>query len=216
VDTDRTKQAAKGYFQDWTKMRNHKGKAFVANARLFKADKALYFPNLYGRTLSSPRSMQNTTTVLRGKISIVSLFSSQWAERQALSFVDPKQNPGLRELIKEAGGLAQRVEVNVEDNWLKAWLVRMFMWRTRRQTPREDHGKYFLVTKGFTEFLREQIGMTNSKVGYVYLLDEECKIRWAGSSIAESKELDALNAGVGKLVEDKKRALPVRGSKLTM
>jgi ATPase complex subunit ATP10 len=157
--------------------------------------------------------MQNTTTVLRGKISIVSLFSSQWAERQALSFVGLKQNPGLRELVKEAGGLAQCVEVNIEDNSLKAWLIRMFMWRIRRQMPPEEHGKYFLVTKGFTEFLREQIGMTNSKVGYVYLVDEECKIRWAGSSIAESKELDALNGGIRKLVEDKKRALPVRGWK---
>ena len=151
--------------------------------------------------------MQNTTPVLRGKISIVSLFSSLWAERQALSFVGPKQNPGLHELIKEADGLAQRVDINVEDNWLKVWLIRMFMWRTRRNVPREQHGRYFLVKKGFTENLREQIGMMNSKVGYVYLLDEECKIRWAGSSMAESKELDALNSGIQKMM-DKKRGLP--------
>lgn len=45
--------------------------------------------------------------------------------------------------------------------------------------------------------------MINSKVGYVYLLDEKCKVRWAGSSIAEPGELESLNKGVMKLIEER-------------
>ncbi|KAK3099055.1 Mitochondrial ATPase complex subunit atp10, partial [Teratosphaeriaceae sp. CCFEE 6253] len=46
-----TKQIAKPYFRDWSNMRFHKGKVFVAPERLFRGDVALWFPNFFGRTL---------------------------------------------------------------------------------------------------------------------------------------------------------------------
>ena len=46
--------------------------------------------------------------------------------------------------------------------------------------------------------------MMNSKVGYVYLLDENCRIRWAGSGPAEEHELEALNNGVRKLLQERR------------
>lgn len=186
-------------------MRYNKGKTFISNTRLFKADKALYFPNIYGRTLSSTIPMQNTTPILRGKVSVVSIFSSLWAERQVASFVSPLKNPTLHQILQDAPKAAQRVEINFEDNALKAWLIRMFMWRMRRKMPKEQHDRYFLVRqKALTHSLREQIGMMNSKVGYVYLLDQECRIRWAGSSIAEEGELESLNNGLRKLVDERR------------
>ncbi|KAL1954474.1 hypothetical protein VTO42DRAFT_1150 [Malbranchea cinnamomea] len=199
-----TKEFAKPYFRDWLQTRHHKGKTFLSNPRLFKADKALYFPNLFGRTLDKADPWQDTTPVLRGKVSVVSVFSTLWAEKQTATFVGSKQNPVLHELIENSGSIAQRVELNVEQNWLKAWLVRIFMGRLRRKYPREQHGKYFLVTKGFTRTLQEQIGMMNRMVGYVYLLDDACKIRWAGSSVALPDELTSLNNGLRKLINQKK------------
>ncbi|KAK2806834.1 Mitochondrial ATPase complex subunit atp10 [Onygenales sp. PD_10] len=197
-------QAAKPYFREWTNMRYHKGKTFIANSRLFRDDKSLYFPNLYGRTLSASKPMQDTTPILRGKVSVVSIFSSLWAERQVASFVSPQSNPVLHQILKEKPRLAQRVEINFEDNALKAWLIRMFMWRMRRTFPEVQHDRYFLVTKGLDEGLREKIGMMNSKVGYVYLLDQECRIRWAGSSIAEKGEVESLNNGLRRLLDDQR------------
>ncbi|PGH02545.1 hypothetical protein GX51_04571 [Blastomyces parvus] len=199
------RQAAKPYFREWTNMRYHKGKTFIANTRLFKADKALYFPNIYGRTLSPTTPMQDTTPILRGKVSVVSIFSSLWAERQVASFVSPLKNPTLHQILRDSPKTAQRVEINFEDNVLKVWLIRMFMWRMRKKMPQQQHDRYFLVRqKALTDSLREQIGMMNSKVGYVYLLDQECRIRWAGSSIAEDGELDSLNNGLRKLVDETK------------
>lgn len=118
--------------------------------------------------------------------------------------MSPRLNPTLDELIKGSGSIAQRVELNVEQNWLKSWLVRLFMGSMRKKYPQEQHGRYFLVTKGVTRTLQEQIGMMNGMVGYVYLLDEACRIRWAGSSVARPEEQTALNNGLRKLIEQKK------------
>ncbi|XRM41434.1 Mitochondrial ATPase complex subunit atp10 [Aspergillus tubingensis] len=203
-----TRQVAKPYFREWSNMRYHEGKTFMSNPRLFKRDKALYFPNMHGITLASPKEPQNTTTLFRGKITIVNLFSSVWAESQVVTFTGKEQNPGLWEAIASEGeGMVQKVDINLEENALKAGLVKMFMWRMRAKLPEEQHERYFLVRKGLDDGLKESIGMLNSKVGYVYLLDENCRIRWAGSGPAETVELEALNNGVRKLVQEKKVSL---------
>lgn len=47
--------------------------------------------------------------------------------------------------------------------------------------------------------------MMNSKVGYVYLLDDACHIRWAGSGNAEPSEIESLNNGLERLIEEKQK-----------
>ena len=53
------------------------------------------------------------------------------------------------------------------------------------------------------------MGLLNSRVGYVYLLDARCRIRWAGSGRAEGGEREGLVRGVGRLLEE--RRLEVQG-----
>lgn len=183
-------------------MKYHQGKTFRSNPRLFKRDKALYFPNLRGITLASPAAPQDTTTVLRGRVSVVTLFSSVWAEAQVATFTGPAQNPGLADAL--GSGEAQTVSINLEENPLKAWLVRTFMFRMRAKLPPAQHARYFLVRKGLTDGLKEAIGMMNSKVGYVYLLDDTCRIRWAGSGPADAAEREALNQGIRRLVQEQR------------
>jgi ATPase complex subunit ATP10 len=192
------------YFREWSNMRHHKGKTFLAPPRLFKAEHGLYFPNLYGETLISSNGMSDTTPELEDRVSVVSVFSSAWAERQAASFVAPKNNPELHELVKESKGLAQLVQINVEENALKAMIVKLFMSNLRRTIAEKDWGRYFLVRKGLTEEIRDSIGLLNSKVGYTYLLDGSCRIRWAGSGVSEGDENEALVKGVRRLVEEAK------------
>ncbi|KAL4905884.1 hypothetical protein BDW74DRAFT_177583 [Aspergillus multicolor] len=213
-----TKQAARPYYRDWTNMQYSGGKSFISNPRLFKRDKALYFPNMYGATLASPREPQNTTSILRGKVTVVNIFSSVWAESQVATFTGPQFNPGLYEAFKEGSDLVQKVDINVEDNMLKAGLIHMFMWRMRQKLPKEQHPRWFLVRKGLDGGLKDAIGMLNSKVGYVYLLDENCRIRWAGSGPAEPAELEGLNNGVRKLIQERRITmgsnLPTRHSQV--
>ncbi|KAK4227225.1 mitochondrial ATPase [Podospora fimiseda] len=192
---------ARPYFRDWRNMRFHKGKTFLCPPRLFKCDLSLYFPNLHGRTLSGKKAA-DTTPVLEGRVSIVALFSGMWAENQVKTFISPEKNPGLEGLLKNSGGKAQLIHINVEEDPLKYWLVRLFSGSIKRKIGRENWDKYFLVKKGISDEIRESIGLLNSKVGYVYLVDHECRIRWAASGDAELGEPEGLIRGVGRILEE--------------
>jgi ATPase complex subunit ATP10 len=200
----RTQKMSTPYFREWSNMRLHKGKSFLAPPALFRAERALYFPNLHGQTLLKDKKPRDTTPVLEDKISVVSVFSSAWAENQAATFASEKQNPELHEALKSSGGAAQLVRINYEDNALKAMIVRMFMPNLRKQLGVDNWGRYFLVRRGVTDEMRDAIGLLNSKVGYTYLLDSECKIRWAASGPAEGDEKEGLVKGVRRLVDELK------------
>lgn len=51
------------------------------------------------------------------------------------------------------------------------------------------------------EYLREPLGMTNSRVGYVYLIDENLKIRWGGCADATPQETQSLLSCTGVLLQ---------------
>ncbi|OAA82140.1 ATPase assembly factor ATP10, mitochondria [Akanthomyces lecanii RCEF 1005] len=203
-----TAQLSRPYFRDWNNLKYHDGKSFIAPPRLFKAEFSLFFPNLYGQTiLKTDKEPRDTTPLLAGKASIVSVFSSQWAESQADSFTAAKANPELQAILKQHGGgsggdgLAQVVRVNYEDNAGKAWLVRLFMGSLRRRFPEHEWDKYFLVRRGITDHIRECIGLLNTKVGYTYLVDQHCRVRWAASGNSNPEEMEGLNRGLVRLVE---------------
>ncbi|KAF8474731.1 ATP10 protein-domain-containing protein [Kalaharituber pfeilii] len=176
------------YWEDFNAIsREHKGKTWIAPHKLFRADKSLYFPNLQGYTLVPPRKLVRDTTDIivsaPGKppiVSIVAVFSSMWGEKQVQTFVD---HPDV--------GKAQRVDINVEQNSLKAFFINLFLWSLRKQVPKDRHDKYFIVRRGVTEGLRNQVGLVNGRVG----------IRWAGSGNATDEEVVTLVKGVRRLVE---------------
>ncbi|MCJ1356412.1 MAG: Mitochondrial ATPase complex subunit atp10 [Icmadophila ericetorum] len=194
-----TAAVAKPYFREWSNMRFYKGKTFVAVPKLLRATKSLHFPNLQGVTLSSPRKTQDTTPTFHDRVSIVRVYSGTWAERQTATFT---KNPELKQIIAENKGTAQEVNINIEENTMKAFLIRLFMYRIRKQFPKEDHNKYFLVRRGITDELAEAIGFLNTKVGYVYLVDGLSRIRWAGSGMAEPHEREGLIKCARRLVAD--------------
>ncbi|KAL2199659.1 ATP10 protein-domain-containing protein [Corynascus similis CBS 632.67] len=188
------------YFRDWRNLQFHEGKTFLSPPRPFRADLSLYFPNLYGRTLA--RVDADTTPLLEGRASVVAIFSSMWAENQARTFTSPDQNPALHEALQASGGRAQLVQVNVEEDMLKAWLVRFFSGSLRQRVGKENWDKYFLVRRGITDEIRESIGLLNSKVGYTYLVDHQCRIRWAGSGPAAPGEKEGLVKGVQRILSE--------------
>jgi ATPase complex subunit ATP10 len=185
-------------------MRLHKGKSFLAPPKLFKAERALYFPNFHGQTLIKDKLPQDTTPVLEDKVSVVSIFSSAWAENQATTFVSEKNNPELHHAVRNSGGLAQMVQINIEENALKHMIIRLFMSGLRKRYGVDNWGRYFVIRRGISDEIRDAIGLLNSKVGYTYLLDGQCRIRWAGSGPAERDEKDALVKGVRRLIGEVK------------
>ncbi|CUS10627.1 unnamed protein product [Tuber aestivum] len=199
------KELAKPYFRDFSRLsKADKGKSFIAPQRLIKSEHALWFPNLNGRTLVA--AGKDTTDVLKGRVSLVAVFSSTWAERQVGLW-------GLDEivgLVPGAGGgeeedVVGRLDINVEENFLRYWIVMMFRGGLRRRMRESRWRRYFIIKEGLDDETRDAMGYYNAKVGYVYLLDEECRIRWAGSGPPIAGERDALIRGVKKLVADSKK-----------
>ncbi|KAF3762291.1 hypothetical protein M406DRAFT_264458 [Cryphonectria parasitica EP155] len=202
-------QMARPYFRDWSNLGLHKGKTFIAPPRLFKHDRSLYFPNLFGHTLLKSTSLpRNTTPVLQGKASVIAVFSTGWAERQTLSFTSETSNPELHKILKEYKGRAQLVRVNIEDqSRLRYWILRAMAPFVRRNFREENWDKYFMVRNGISDDIRESIGYLNSKVGYVYLVDGDCKLRWAGSGPAQPDEVQSLTKGLAKLLDEMKKGV---------
>lgn len=210
-----TQQISKPYFRDWSNLRFHKGKIFKSNERLFRGDVSLWFPNFYGKTLRKDvvrRELErgdgykglgrDTCEVMEGKVSVVSIVSSMWASAQVESFVSKEKNPQLHEVLEGSKDVAQRVWINHENNLLKWWLLQMFRYNLRKGKSLAEQGRYFMVRRGVSEVMKEAIGMLNDKVGFVYLVDADCRIRWAGSADAEQGERDSMVKGLKKLVQE--------------
>ena len=56
--------------------------------------------------------------------------------------------------------------------------------------------------------MKEAIGLLNDKTGYVYLVDEQNRIRWAGSAIAEPQEKESLYNGLNRLIQEARMPKP--------
>jgi ATPase complex subunit ATP10 len=189
------------YFRDFKNIRKYRsGKTFMANARIFKKEAALYFPNFHGDTLEGKG--RDTTDVLMGRVSVVNVYSSQWGLSQVETFTEKGINKELQGMLTQYPGVAQMVDVNIEENSMKAWIIALFQWRLKASKSKEEWGRYFVVRRGVSERIRETIGLLNGRVGYVYLVDQDCKIRWAGSGNAEGSEMEDLNRGFARLVSE--------------
>ena len=91
------------------------------------------------------------------------------------------------------------IQINLEDNIAKAFLRTMYINSLRRQTPLALHGQYMLSGQNM-EYLREPLGIGNRHVGYVYLVDADMKVRWAGGGLALKEEAESLRACTGVLL----------------
>ena len=97
------------------------------------------------------------------------------------------------------------VEINLQENLLKSLLVSMFLSSLRKTIPAERQPTY-LVSSQNMEYVRDGLGMVNKHIGYVYLLDEHLKVRWAGCGDAKLEEADALRTSVGVLLNRLEKA----------
>lgn len=210
-----TKQISKPYFRDWSNLRFHKGKTFKSNERLFRGDVSLWFPNFYGKTLRKDTLAKDlergdgykglgrdTCEAMFGKVSVVSIVSSMWAKAQVETFIGKEMNPEVHRVLEESRDVAQQVWINHEENVLKWWLLQVFRNNVRQERSLEEQARYFMVRRGVNDVMKEAIGMLNDKVGYVYLVDTKCRIRWAGSAEAEEGERESMVKGLRKLVQE--------------
>jgi ATPase complex subunit ATP10 len=114
--------------------------------------------------------------------------------------------------LKENRERAQVVWLNLEDNAAKSFVIRIFAHFQRRRIGEENWKKYFIVRNEISMNLREQIGLLNSRVGYTYLVDPECRIRWAGCGPSQEEERQSLTKGLYRILDEMDEAKTARAS----
>lgn len=191
------------YFRDWFNLQFHKGKIWVAPPRPFRSEVALFFPNFYGTTLvKGSGAKRDTTPLLRKKTSVVAICGSMWGEAQVDSFVSRKENEKLHKLLAESDGRVQLVRIVLEESRMKAWMISLWKGSLRRKMGEGNWDKFFLIRRGISLPIRESVGLLNSKLGYIFLVDRECKIRWAASGPAQKEEKENLVTSVERLLKE--------------
>jgi len=121
------------------------------------------------------------------------MLSTKISEVQTASFVNPTNKVFL------SNPNYQFIQINLQENLLKSLLVSIFLSSLRQTIPTELQPTY-LVSSQNMEYVRDHLGMVNKHIGYVYLLDEHLKVRWAACGDAKLEEADALRTSVGVLL----------------
>ncbi|TFY65220.1 hypothetical protein EVJ58_g2100 [Rhodofomes roseus] len=91
------------------------------------------------------------------------------------------------------------VQINLQENLLKSLLVSLFSSSIRKSVP-EKLWETYLVSNQNMDYVRYDMGMTNSRIVYVYLVDEQCRIRWAACADPLEMEIEALKVCTGVLL----------------
>ncbi|KAG5437826.1 hypothetical protein PCANB_000540 [Pneumocystis canis] len=186
------KDISKSYWSDFQAMKYHQGKTWIAPKYLFRKDKALYIANFHGITLSN--EIADTTSLIKlSPVSLISIFSSNSGEKHIRSFLSHELHSTVSDI--------QFIYINLQENFLKAGLVRMFSAAIRNQILKEQHSKYFFVNK-LPRNVKENMMISNMCVGYVYLVDNQCRIRWAGCGNATNEEKEYLITCSQRLIKE--------------
>jgi ATPase complex subunit ATP10 len=94
------------------------------------------------------------------------------------------------------------MEVNVQENILKQLLLKAFVPSIRKNLAPERKDNYCLIMRDISK-TRKCLDMTNQHVGYVFLVDENCKVRWTAHGDATPEEIGNMLAMADYLFEKK-------------
>jgi ATPase complex subunit ATP10 len=78
-------------------------------------------------------------------------------------------------------------------------MARLLEWGLRRGKSVLEQERY-LTTGGLSLEVKDYLAILNGSVGYVFLVDEECRIRWSACADASEEEKVTLVKGVKSLI----------------
>ncbi|KZT65278.1 hypothetical protein DAEQUDRAFT_801836 [Daedalea quercina L-15889] len=187
------REATKGYFTDLNATRRYGGKMWIAPKTMIREDKALYFPDIVGTNLRSKGGV-HTTSLCTGKVSIIAMLTTRISELQVANYITPTHEQ------YSSHPMYRYIQVNLQENLLKSLLVSLFTSNIRKTVPEELWDTY-LVSSQNMDYVRHDMGLDNSRIGYVYLVDEQCRIRWAACADPIVEEIEALRVCTGVLLK---------------
>ncbi|MBW0530770.1 hypothetical protein O181_070485 [Austropuccinia psidii MF-1] len=186
-------QVSKGYYHDWNSLRHNGNKLWTAPPSLIQEQRALYFPNISGISLLN-QEKSHTTNLFSNKVSLIAIESTRMSEEHTRSYYIE-----LTRMMANQPDF-QLIRLNIQENPLKSWLVGLFINNLRKSVPEYQHSKYILSNQSL-EYIREPLGMVNKLLGYVYLIDWNKKVRWAGCGFANADEIRGLFSSTNVLLK---------------
>ncbi|KAH3899941.1 related to Mitochondrial ATPase complex subunit ATP10 [Saccharomycodes ludwigii] len=212
--SQRTKELEKEFqqsgFFDMYAFRKTKGKLFLSPKSFWNAKFSLYFPHLVGSKLSTGE-ITNIEDSMRGKITVVKYAGNKVGESMVTSFFQKRskdnKNPVVIDYLNDENAInndfnfngscppqVQIVEINMVDNSLKSFLLKLTLFSLRRLiTSTKRQNLYFICNRNQLPFgKREELGVNNVYAGYVFIVDPHLKIRWLGCGEASDDDVCTL------------------------
>lgn len=178
-------------FYDSKSFNNTKGKIFTPPVSYFKGEKSKFFPDFIGNTLVATN--QRFSDRLKDHVNVVRIYSTLSGERCADTYF--KTN-GKNYLTTDYDEFTTKfpnthiIDINIPQNWLKGFFVNLSKGNIKKQIPLARQDCYFLIPDHvFTYNIKQELYCDNSCAGFIYLVDQEGRIRWATSGNANEKEL---------------------------
>lgn len=172
---------------------NTNGKIFNAPISYFKLDKALYFPNFIAKSLQGTE--RQIHDMFKDKVSLVRVFSTVSGEQCTESFLKHDEVDYLKDYEQFISRFphSQIIDINIPHGWAKSLIVNIVKGSIKRSLPETRRDNYFVVPeKLFSYDIKQELNCDNSCSGYIYLVDQNGKIRWAASGYSDEKEQQLL------------------------
>lgn len=179
-------------FYESTSFSNTNGKIFTPPVSYFKADKSKYFPDFICKNIEGNQTSLFDILVQK-KVNIVRLFSTMSGENCIKTYFEQDgtnlANDGYEQFEKLYPN-SQMIDINIPSNWAKGFLINLSSNSIKKLIPEGRRSNYFILPEHTLQYdVRQKLNCDNMCSGYIYLLDQEGKIRWATSGYANEEEL---------------------------
>lgn len=166
---------------------NLKGKIFTPPVSYFKQDKSKYFPDMIATAILGKQ--QQLSLLFEDKVLIVRVYSTVSGENCTKTYLgDYLEKEGYQD-FKTKHPRAQIIDLCVPQSRVKGLITLMAAPSLRKSLSEERRDLYFLLPFGtFDADARRVLKCDNSCSGYLYVIDNEGKIRWATSGSSNDEE----------------------------
>eukprot|EP00884_Botryococcus_braunii_P006519 jgi/Botrbrau1/15869/Bobra.40_1s0053.1 len=182
----------RGYFDDFKDLRQNGGKTFVANNQLIPAKEAVHIPSIKVEDFGgNEEAFPPPRGTLKAALLCVAFRGG--AETMLASWSEP-----FRRTFASRPGTTL-YEVSLVESKVMSWQPFRRMIRMGPQgrlaedpVPADIMPPSYIFYFGDCTAWRKALGMTNRLTGYVFLMDEEGRMRWRGSGKGEEEEVESL------------------------
>ncbi|KAG2381949.1 hypothetical protein C9374_005741 [Naegleria lovaniensis] len=200
----------------------HKGKLFISTSgQLTAPEKSIVFPspdaslgdgrnkvairNLKGEQVDLLKMIRNcrATLLFVNFTEYGSNMTKEWKEAFDEFQKRYTEQSGASSILK-----AQCIDFSISENYVIAWLESVVMNNLKSKIAPEMHDKTlvtFLKSNNETYKFKDMIQITNSKTCYVFVIDQQCRIRWKAVGLPEGKEKEFMISAIQQLVAQTER-----------